>query len=251
MEAIIKETIRIGNSSGVLLPKKWENKKVRVELIEDSIIKNVFDIINKEGLLKKVIGIYLTGSYARNEERIDSDIDILIVTSDFNKFLKEKNYEILFISKEKLDKTLENSLYLYSLIKEAKPILNVKLLDEYKSLKLKLSLKKLLSEIKSIIKINEGILDLNDEKDKKIIDGTAYSLVLRSRELFLIECLLNNKMYKSNDFLEIIKKNASIDIYDAYLRIKNNKKEKNNCNIIEAKKLLSYIKETIKKFEEK
>ena len=37
----------------------------------------------------KIIGTCLVGSYARNEQKIDSDVDILILCSDPNKFISD------------------------------------------------------------------------------------------------------------------------------------------------------------------
>lgn len=122
METVIKQAIRLGNSSGVILPKSWEYRKVKVELLEDSVASDILDILRKKNLLGEAIGIYLTGSYAREEETIESDIDVLVVTSKKNGFVKEGNYEIMVISEKKLKQNLENSLYVYSMVMEARTI---------------------------------------------------------------------------------------------------------------------------------
>ena len=103
---LIKQTFKLGNSAGVILPKEWENKKVRVQLIEESINKDIFEILEKKNLLNDVIGIYLTGSYAREEQTINSDIDVLVITNNTNKSLKEGLYELILISKEKFYKNI-------------------------------------------------------------------------------------------------------------------------------------------------
>jgi len=82
---LIKTTIRVGNSAGVLLPKKYLNSQVKIILEPLNIEKDVIDILMKENLLTDVMGVYLTGSYAREEQNIESDIDILVITSNINK----------------------------------------------------------------------------------------------------------------------------------------------------------------------
>jgi len=249
MEMVIKQTIRIGNSSGVLLPKKWEYKKVRVELIEDSIADRVFDIIKKKDLLEDVMGIYLVGSYARGEERVDSDIDMLVITGNTNMFLKEGSYEILFISKERLDKNLEKSLYLCSMIKEAKAICNKELIKRYKEFGCGLILEKLIREIKSVMKINEESIEISEDIGERVRDGVVYSMILRLRELSLISSIIDSKVYSNNNFLKIIEKRGFLDLYRAYLRIKSSMKPVNNSKVEDAKKLIIYIRDMIKKVE--
>lgn len=251
MEILIKQTIKLGNSAGVILPKNWENKKVRVEIVEDSIINDVFEILKENDLLFDVIGIYLAGSYARGEETPDSDIDLFVITGSINRKIKRGKYDILLISKDKLEKNLKKSLYIYSMVKEARSILNNSLITEYRKNKVKLPLGKILEEIKSVLKINREIIEIDEEMNKPVRDGTAYSVVLRLRELFLIECLLKNKPYTNNNFLKIIEKNNSRDIYEAYLRVKNNSKEKNNLGLPKILNLLEYSKKLIKEIEVK
>jgi len=248
METIIKQTIKMGNSSAVLLPKRWERKKVKVELIEDSIERDVFDIIRKKGLLEDVMGIYLVGSYARGEERVDSDIDVLVITGSTDKFLKEGNYEILFISKEKADKNLEKSLYLYSMMVEAKTIFNKELIKTYKEQR-KLHLQKFIDEIKPIVKINDENVETSEQHGLKIRDGIAYSLILRLRELYLILAASGNEKYSNKNFLGRLEKEGFGELYKAYLRIKNDKKPLDNLSVESTKKLILHVKKMIEKIE--
>ena len=106
---IIRKAVRVGNSAGVLLPKKWLNATVKVVLEPLNIEKDVLEIIANEGLLKKTFGAYIVGSYARNEQNIDSDVDILVVTSGVNKKIVRGKYEIIFISKEEVQRQLNET----------------------------------------------------------------------------------------------------------------------------------------------
>src|SRR3989344_4149417 len=121
---IIKQAFKLGNSAGVLLPREWNGRKVIVKLIDKSITEEVLEMLEKKDLLGNVIGISLVGSYAREEETELSDIDILIITDSVNKQIKIGKYELFIVSKERFDKSFVKSLYLASLVNEARAILN-------------------------------------------------------------------------------------------------------------------------------
>ncbi len=247
---IIKQTFKLGNSAGVLLPKEWKDKKVKIQLIEKSITDDILEILKEKNLLVHVIGIYLTGSYARGEESPSSDVDILIITDNINKQLKIREYEIVFVSREKFEKNIKKSLYLASLVNESKTILNNYFIDNYKKSIIKISIKKNLEEIKSIIKINEKSIDIDKQMKQNIPDETIYSIILRLRELYLINCIINNKKCSNYEFTGKIKEiSGSIEPYNAYLRIKNDKPSKKVINIEDSRKLIDFIKKSIKKLE--
>ncbi len=246
---IIKQTFKLGNSAGVLLPIEWKGKKVAIKLIEKSITKEIIEILDERDLLKNTIGIFLAGSYARGEETELSDIDILIITDNIDKQIKIGKYEIVFISKEKLEKSIKKSLYLTSLINESKAILNNELLRYYKNKFVNVSIKKHLDEIKSITKINEKSVEIDLEMKKKVSDETLYSIILRLRELYLIECLKSNKIPLKKEFTGLIKKIASEESYNAYLRIKNDLKSKKVIPVKEAISLIDEIKRRMRNLE--
>jgi len=247
---IIKQAFRLGNSAGVLLPIEWRDKKVKIQLIDKSITQNILEILEEKDLLKNVIGIFLAGSYARGEETGSSDVDILVITDSIDKQIKVREYEILIVSKKRFEKNIKNSLYLASLINESKTILNNDFIKEYKIKILGLPIKKHLEEIKSIIKINEESIDIDKQMEKNVSDGTIYSIVLRLRELYLIECLKNNKKPYNNEFIGMIQNiTGSVEEYNSYLRIKNNKLSKSVIKTSQAKKLLDFMKNKIKTLE--
>lgn len=246
---IIKQAFKLGNSAGVLLPIEWKGKKVIIKLIERSISQEIFEILDKEDLLKNTIGVFLAGSYARGEETELSDIDVLIVTDILDKQIKIGKYEIIFISKSRLEKSIKESLYLISLVNEAKAILNGELLRYYKTKIKEISIKKSLDDIKSVTRINEGFVKLDKEVKDKVSDETLYSLVLRLRELYIIECLKKNKIQSNKEFVNIIKKITDEGAYHAYLRIKNDLKSKKVISIEDAGALIDEIKRRIRDLE--
>ena len=111
MEIQIKKAIKAGNSSAVILPRAWLNKEVRVELIKktpEMILNDVIEILRKNISLKWVIGIYLVGSYARQEQDENSDIDILVITDDIDKnMIEEGIYNLVIVSYQLLYQKLE------------------------------------------------------------------------------------------------------------------------------------------------
>ncbi len=229
METLVKETREVGTSAGVLLPRSWLNKQVVVTLLYptiEKIMQNISSILIKENLNEEVKGIYLFGSYAREDYDSDSDIDILVMTQKTNKIINEDNYEIMLITEEDFSKNLSTNLNYLSILKEVKTLINRELIDKYIIKKQKFYLKKTISEIKSILNINKDTVKTCEENNLNVPDGVVYSIVLRLRELYLIRCLISDKAYRKIDFLKI----AGENIYSAYVRIKKNKKELNNIS---------------------
>ncbi|MBS3066250.1 nucleotidyltransferase domain-containing protein [Candidatus Pacearchaeota archaeon] len=246
---IIKQAFKLGNSAGVILPIEWKDKKVVIKLIDKSIQQEIIEILDERDLLKNTIGIFLAGSYARGEETESSDIDILVVTDCIDKQIKIGKYEIILISKNKFEKAIIKNLYLVSLINEAKVILNNDFLKYYKDKTSKILIKKHLDEIKSITKINDGFVKIDEELGEKVADETLYSIVLRLRELYLIECLKNNKNQSNKEFVNLIRIIASEESYNAYLRTKNDSKSKKVIPVNEAKALINEIKRRVRNLE--
>lgn len=231
------------------MPIEWNGKKVAVRLIEKSITQTVLEILDEKGLLKSTLGIFLAGSYARGEENEKSDIDILVITENISKQLKVGNYEITFIPKDKLYRLLKKSLYLNALIREAKAILNNELLQQYKKEASFLSIKSHLREIKSISKIHEDSISIDEGLGEKISDGIIYSLVLRLRELYLIECMKNNEISSNSKFIHLLGKISCTKCYESYLRVKNDLKPRVVIPVREARSLISEIKKRIARLE--
>src|SRR3989344_6301789 len=179
---LIKQTFKLGNSAGVLLPIEWKDKKVKVQLIDKSINQDILDILGERDLLKNAIGIFLVGSYARGEATPSSDVDVLVITEGIDKQLKVREYEILLISQDRLIREIKNSLYLVSMLNEAKAIINRPLIEMYKTYSLDFKIEKHLKSIKSMIKINETSVDISTQNKEDVSDETMYSIILRLRE---------------------------------------------------------------------
>lgn len=249
---IVKDVKEWGNSAGVLLPKEWKGKEVKVILIDRSseIKKEVFDILSD--YLEDIMGIYLVGSYARSESKKRSDIDLLVITNKTNKRIEKSKYDFILISKENIEQKLKkNILPLLPMLKEAKPLLNAKLIEKYKKTELtKRNLKFHIETTKSAMKMNKAAINLNKELSVSCSDTTAYSLVLRLREIYIVNCLMKNKIWNNKRFIKLLKEiSGSLTAYRGYLRVKDNEKTEKELSIKEAEKIHDYITEKIKEQE--
>jgi len=246
---IIKQIIRVGNSSGVLLPRRWYGGEVRIELVErpTNIKKDILEILDT--FLSDISGIYLVGSYARNEQTKNSDIDILVITSDINKNIKKGKYEITLMSKKNIERQLkENLLPILPWLIEAKPILNKELIENYKKTQLtKKNLKWHIDTTKSAMRVVKEDIKLSEQfSEIKMMNASAYSLILRLRTLYIIDCLKKKKLWKKKEFLDLVESiSGSLNVYKIYIDIKNKNKSENNLSIKEAKKLVDYITKEI------
>ena len=249
---LIKNAISWGNSAGVLLPKEWKGKEVKVVLIDRSlqIKKEVFDILSNYS--EDILGIYLIGSYARGEQTKRSDVDVLVITSKTNERIERGKYDFLVVSEDLVEeKFKKNILPLLPMLKEAKTLLNSSLIEKFKNTKItKRNLRFHIETTKSAMGVVKEFIELAKIDNRKITDRIAYSLVLRLRELYIVDCLIKNKMWNNKEFLSLVKKvSGSTEAYEGYLRSKDNEKTKRNLSINESERIYSYILKKIKEQE--
>lgn len=251
---VVKNIRRWGNSAGVLLPREWIGKEARVILVDRSleIRKEVFDILS--GCLEDILGIYLTGSYARNEQTEESDIDIIAISNKTKKEIISGRYHISIATLESIKKTLKtNPELILPRINEARIILNSSLLDELKSKKIgRNSFKGFIEDSRRIIKIDKGFIELDKEQGFKDLDSVnvIYSAILRLRGVFLINKLLKKEKYKKRDFFRWIENEVGEEagkVYDIYQKIRDGKKVKAGIKIEIAEKLLKKLEKEVGK----
>ena len=241
---LIRKITKMGNSSHVVLPKEWLNGRARVELIEKptNIKEDVLRILSSH--LKDILGIYLVGSYARGEETEKSDVDVLVVTDDLDKKIREGKYEMTLISKDNLDKSLKrNILPLLPMIMEAKTIMNKELIEKYKNTKIsKENTKWIIDLTKSSRKICKIAIEMSKEDNKNLSDGVVYSLILGLRTIYVLDCLKKDKIPTSKGLKDLILHLVKTEEpYNAYLRVKNNQPEKMIISPEIGEKLNNYI----------
>jgi len=257
MEIQIKKTVKAGNSSAVILPRAWLNQEVRVELVKktpEMILYDVLEIIKTRVDLKDIIGIYLVGSYARGEEDKDSDIDILVITSNIDReIISENNYNILLVSSKLLNQKLKQDLLpIGQMVREAKPILNSVYLDSIEPKITRENIKWYLDTTESKLKIIKQVIDkIINKKSSCLSDRIAYTLILRIRTLHIIKKMIEKKSYSKNEFVNLINKiSTGKNAYERYLVVKNNLPEKKGISIEETEKLYTYLKNQLEEVKQ-
>ncbi|MBS3092272.1 nucleotidyltransferase domain-containing protein [Candidatus Pacearchaeota archaeon] len=252
MEIQIKKTVKAGNSSAVILPRAWLDKEVRVEIIKktrQAMLLDIINILNQHIPLENIIGIYLTGSYARRDEGKNSDIDILIITNNIDKdIIKEGIYNILIISSKLLDQKLkEDLLPIGQMIREARPILNSTYIASISIKATKKNIDWYMKTTEDKLKIIKKAIDkLKSQNKKYISDLVAYTLILRIRTLFIINKIIKNEEYSKKEFIKLIRKiSGGTNTYEGYLAIKNNYERKTGIKIDEASSLYIYLEKQL------
>jgi len=254
MEIQIKRAVKAGNSSAVILPRSWLNKEVRIELVKktpETILTDVMEIVKKYITPEEIIGVYLTGSYARGEEDKNSDIDILIITKNTDKeMVHEGIYNILIISQELLDQKLNLDLFpIGQMIREAKPLLNSSHLNSIKVKITKKNVKWYLDTTKDKLKIIKEVVEKTKNREN-VSDLVAYTLILRIRTLHIIEKIIKREDYSKEEFVHLIHKISNgKNAYEGYLSIKNNQENKSQTTIEEVKNLYEYLKNQLKRIK--
>jgi predicted nucleotidyltransferase len=251
MEMQIKKTVKAGNSSAVILPRAWLDREVRVELVgktREIMLKESMEILEKHIPLESVIGIYLAGSYARQEEDKNSDIDILVITDNIDKeIIHEGIYSILIISSQLIYQKMDSDLFpIGQMLKEAKPLLNSNYIRNIKIKITEKNVKWYLDTTSEKLKIIRKYLD--NSRTKKISDRISYTLVLRLRTLEIIKKLIQNKEYSKREFSRLIEKiSEGEEAYQGYLAVKNNLIIENRLPVQKAEKLYKYLKKDLQK----
>ncbi len=246
MKQITKIVQEIGNGAHIYLPKETIGKKVVITLAEktvEDIEKEIISMLNP--YLKHIKGIYLHGSYARNEQTPESDIDILVITDGKIKIKKRiREYEIISSTEKQIEKTIKNNAVLIlPIIKEAKPILNQDITEEYKRQKLtKKNTRWYIETTESSLKLAKNWIS---DKDIKSMPNIVYPLILRLRGLYLIEALIHDKKYSNEDIIDYLAKkniNKSEQLYRMYREHRDNKTiSKNSINYTDIEKLYGVV----------
>ena len=245
-EQIRKKVTSFGNGSIVYTPKAWIGREVIVTLPKLSIKEELFKILDPH--LLHIQGVYLYGSFARDEQEQDSDIDVLVIADKKFK-IKMKGYDINVLTVDDLKKPVDPFCFL--MLKEAKAVLNRSLLDEIRPVTVsRKSIKWILDNTKSVLNINRDFIDLEDESFEN--DAVIYSLMLRLRGLYMIDCVLKNKNYSNENFNRFIKTNGiKDDFYKIYRKVRDKKTVKITILKNDVERLYEIVKnETEKKSRE-
>ena len=189
------------------------------------------------------------GSYARGEQTKKSDVDVLVITGDTNGKIRREKYEIILILETILENNLKtNIISLFPMLKEAKTIINKGLVKKYISIKLnKKNLAWHVSTTKTALRVQKAFISLAEIERENISDGIIYSLVLRLRGVYLVDCFKNNKKATNKGLRKLVRDlTNSEESYEAYLRSKLNEKEQIIIKVEAVKKIYDYIEKKIK-----
>jgi len=260
-EQLVKRATAFGNGSVVFTPKAWRGREVIVILPKKSLSVEESALQLIQPSLKNIVGVFFAGSYARNEMEKDSDVDLIIATDRKIKIKEKENFHVQYIELEQLKNSLkENPIEFYPMLLEAKSLINEKLLQELKGIEI--DFKKFnwfLETTESALKVVKELIEMEKIEGKKFSESTAsvYSLILRLRGIYLIECILRKKPYSNKSFREFIKKKSGIkekivsQIYEVYRKERDEKKAKALISLEELEKLFGFVQEQLNEIKGK
>jgi len=218
---IIKKAVAMGNGAAIYIPKEYSGRQVAVILPEgiSSIKKRIIERLS--GRMENIVGVYLFGSYAREESSLLSDIDVLVITKDEDKSLKQlfDDMDVRILTLEKIKKSIDRMpVFILPILKEAKTVINPVLIDELKNSKINYrKFKWNFDDIKRITRIIEKFIEI-DEEDIDI--SHIYSLVMRARICYMIECLLKDRQFSNSGLkAEMAKRGIDEKKYEKYYGI--------------------------------
>lgn len=95
--------------------------------------------------------------------------------------------------------------------------------------------------------MNKESLALAQELNEKISDSVIYSLILRMRQLYLVECMHIKKKATLIEFKKSIKMiTGSLNIYARYQSLKKGNPQKKVIPLSEAEKIQEYTEKKLK-----
>ncbi|MCX6802593.1 MAG: DUF2080 family transposase-associated protein [Candidatus Diapherotrites archaeon] len=250
-EAVEKEVVGFGNGSIVYTPKRWIGRTVSVvlEKKQQDIAGGAMELLKPH--MADVMGVYLFGSHARGEESGESDIDILVVSGRKIGLKKTGNFDFLSIARKEFAEALEkdSSLFLHQALREAKPIFNEPLLAELREKEILPDFSEFLDSTLWAFKNTALLLGADRKKGLAALDSTAciYSLVLRLKSFFLIQCFVGKKDFSAKNFEKMLaghgfEEKQISDFLAVYRAERDDKKEKLAIALEDAEKLFEAAK---------
>lgn len=253
---LLKQVVEIGNGAAVYVPKEYIGKEVIITLPEnlEDIKKRI--LTSLIDYMPNILGVYLYGSYARGEQDKHSDIDVLIIIKEQDERIKQalKDIDVRVVQIDKLRKTIkEYPLFIIPILREAQTLINPSLLEELRKEKIDFTkFKWNFDEIKRTINIIEKFIEIDE---KEISASHIYSLIMRIRVCYLIECILKYKNFSNEGVKQfLLKNNLDKEEIEKYIEVYRNIRDNKKLDIIitkeEISKLISILKSYSKKLED-
>jgi predicted nucleotidyltransferase len=225
-ETIRKRVKKYGNSGGVYLPARWVGGEVEVRLIAGPMLPENKIVAALDENMRHVVSAFIYGSYARGEQEEGSDVDAVVV-SDSHAKIKVQNmpgYDITVMDECEFRKAAENDILFAKSLEDAKPIINGQFLESFRHMKLPRgpAIKRIelaSSSLSVVKKLYSSGADYNT---------LVYPLVMRLKEMVLLECAIENRWYSSKHFMGILYGKLTLAdskaALDSYRRIRSGRK---------------------------
>ncbi len=195
-KTLTKTVKRYGNSGGVYLPSSWVGGEVEVNLIHKPPKPEIDLLIAFAENMKHIISILIYGSYARNEQTDESDIDVIVVTDKHEKSmkvpprLKGMNYDIRIMDRDFLNKVMNKDALFSKAIEGSVAIFNDSFLDELKLHKINKNVKEHVELARSSFGIMKDIFEMGGRRSDLV-----YPVIMRIKEMLLIKCILDGREF--------------------------------------------------------
>ncbi|MBI2124470.1 hypothetical protein HYT92_01635 [Candidatus Pacearchaeota archaeon] len=117
----LRKTVRVGNSAGVVLPRKLLGSEVKITVVNMpiNIKKEVLRLI--DDCLENVLGIYITNK---------KPIEVLVISDDIKKVVEEEKIKVIIVPLSQIKKDMKTNFVLRSKLEKAGAILNKSLLSK-------------------------------------------------------------------------------------------------------------------------
>jgi len=253
---IIKKVIGIGNGAAVYVPKEYSGREITIILPEgiDEIRKRILSQLIE--FMPNIIGAYIYGSYARDEQTNGSDVDLLIIVKEEDGRIKElfKDIDVRVITLEGLERAVKNMpAIIMPILREAKVLLNPILLEDFKNRKI--DFKKFrwhFEDIKRVLGIINSFIELDDDEDTSITN--VYSLIMRIRVCYMIESLIKNRIFSNGGVKKLLldyglSEREFEKFYFMYQKVRGDEKFDDKIKKKEILKLIGIVEKYSKRVE--
>lgn len=121
----LRRAVKVGNSSGVLLPKSFLGAEVRVIVLNRPIDPKKFALKILEPIIEDIAGIFIFQSENKKAE-------FIAVSNSVSKIIEKENHKITVIPLQNIKKMIKEKNNVAEKIFLSKPVMNKALLQSLK-----------------------------------------------------------------------------------------------------------------------